>query len=82
MRICKYKYAPVKEPEQRNGLINASDMVILSCPVIAVESIMSKRTMQQLTEHFKEVYTSGITNLNSRLFVIFFSISATQPRCN
>jgi hypothetical protein len=28
-------------------------MVILSCSVIVVEWIMSKQTMQQLTEHFK-----------------------------
>ena len=28
-------------------------MVILSCSVIVVELVVDKRTMQQLTEHFK-----------------------------
>ena len=38
---------------QRKSLISVLNMVILFCSVIAVEWIMSKQTMQQLTEYFK-----------------------------
>ena len=34
-------------------MINASNVEILSWPVIVVELVVDKRTMQQLTEHFK-----------------------------
>ena len=54
---CANKLSPswsdVKASEQRKGLINASKMVILSCSVIAVELVVDKQAMQQLTEHFK-----------------------------
>ena len=43
----------IEESEHRKGLINASKMVILSCSAIVVELVVDKRTMQQLTEHFK-----------------------------
>lgn len=43
----------VWESSWRKGLINASNMVILSCSAIVVELVVDKRTMQQLTEHFK-----------------------------
>jgi hypothetical protein len=51
--ISKSEKEPDKASEQRKGLINASNMVILSCSVIAVVLVVDKRTMQQLTEHFK-----------------------------
>ena len=38
---------------RRKCLINASNMLIWFCAVIVIELVMDKRTMQQLTEHFK-----------------------------